>query len=68
VEALIKPPQRSITIGEIARKVEEVLSKEVSEARVRKFIKKDLKYSYKKGSSRPSKIRKPPHVYSKVLF
>jgi hypothetical protein len=68
IEALITPPQKPLTIKSIKKSVESSVGRGLDEGQIRRFIKNDLKYLYKKGSSRPAKIRSNPNIYSKSLF
>jgi transposase len=56
VKKLVMPPQIPFTIRSIKDKIDLALNKNTKERTIRRFIKEELKFSYKKGSSRPAKI------------
>ena len=47
VEWLIKSPQRPVTAKDLCQRVFQVTGEEVSEHMMRKFLKTELKYSFK---------------------
>jgi transposase len=64
----ISPPQPPLTIAKIQKWTKDEINEEVPKSRLKRFIKEECKYSYKKGSGRPRKIRKESHKSSKSLF
>ena len=55
IKGFVKPPQRPTTLGKICQHVYKETNVEVTQHQIRKFLKTTMRYSFKKGFSRPPK-------------
>ena len=64
----IQPPCRPMTIWAIMKQIELKLGEIYSNYKIKQFVAKDMRYSYKKGSSRPPKYATNTVQLVKVLY
>ena len=68
IQKLVTPPWTPITIEKIRHKIWEDPNVMYSRHTIQTFVKKELRWSYKKGCSRPQKYKTKPIQVSKALF
>jgi transposase len=68
IKKLISPPAIPLTIGRIQHTIEEISGRRHKKRVIKQFLKKKLKYSYKRGSSRPIKSSSKKSVIIKGLY
>ena len=68
IQKLVTPPWTPTTIEKIRQKIWEDLNVMYSRHTIQTFVKKELRWSYKKGCSRPQKYKTKPIQVSKALF
>ena len=68
IERYMRPPMLPITIKYIKQKVHKEWELNYSDWKVARFVKQRLKYSYKKGCSRPPKVGGSKNIVAKGWF
>ena len=68
VRSYLLPPWGSKTIPMVLKHVEAVLEESYSEQKIKNFVNNEMKYSYKKGSSRPPVYATRRTQLAKALF
>ena len=68
IEIMVKPPKPPTTIKRLQSSISNALGIDVEGHTISKILRKRLKYSYKRGSSRPKKWQVSSHPYLKSIF
>ena len=68
IQKIINPPKPPLTLAKIQQQVQMTWGEEIRKRDLKKFIKQDLRYSYKRGSARPPQAVQPTSADANALF
>ena len=68
IQKIINPPKPPLTLAMIQQQVQMVWGEEIRKRDLKKFSKQDLRFSYKRGSTRPPQAVQPTSTDANALF
>ena len=68
IQKIINPLMPPLTLARIQQQVQMVWGEEISKRDLKKFIKQDLSFYYKRGSTRPPQVVQPTFTDANALF